>query len=57
LETLSLWAAYTFGWSLVHGSLWSDFVFAVVIAWLISAVAGLLILPLVRRTSKRPANP
>ena len=28
LETLSLWAAYAFGWSLVHGSLWSELLVA-----------------------------
>lgn len=56
LETLSLWAAFAFGWSVVHGSVWSDFVFSTLMLWLISAVAGLVLIPLVRRISRRSGS-
>jgi hypothetical protein len=48
LETLSLWAAFACGWSIVHGGVWSDFVVSTIGAWLVSAVAGLLLVPIVR---------
>lgn len=54
LEMVSLWAAFVFGWSLVHGSLWSDFVAFGIVGWLGSAVGGLVLIPLVRSV-RRPS--
>ncbi len=55
-EMFSLWAAFACGWSLVHGSLWSDFIFAAVVAWLSSACAGLIFIPLIRHFASHPAK-
>lgn len=55
LEALSLWAAFTFGWTLVHGSLWSDLVAFSVIGWLASALGGAVLVPLARFLVRRSA--
>jgi hypothetical protein len=61
LEVLSLWAAFAFGASLVYGpisSRWStpltDYYVDALGPWVISATAGLLLIPQIRRLSRRP---
>jgi hypothetical protein len=53
LEVFSLWAAYACGWSIVYGRLWSDFVGFAAAGWLGSGLAGLVLIPLLRRDSAR----
>ena len=40
LETISLWAAFTSGWSLTHGYVWSDLLTTTAGWWLAWALAG-----------------
>jgi hypothetical protein len=48
VETIGLWAAFAFGWSLVHGSVWDDIIGVSITSWLGSAISGLLFIPLLR---------
>jgi hypothetical protein len=58
LEAFSLWAAYAFGWSLFnHGFRWRDNVEDALGGWVASAVAGLLLIAIVRRFSRKPNKP
>jgi hypothetical protein len=56
LEALSLWAAYAFGWSVVHGSVWGDLVSFTLLSWFSSAVLGLLLIPLIRWGLRRTSD-
>jgi len=59
LEMLSLWAAFAFGGSLLHRFVtwWNGPPLKeAVVGWVISCAAGLLLIPLVRRLSRRAAK-
>ena len=55
IALLVLWAAFTAGWSLIHGSLWGDLLAVNAICWLASSVIGSLAL-LTLRKRERPAQ-
>jgi hypothetical protein len=57
LEVLSLWAAFAFGGSLAHGFIipWRGYLEDALAGWLVSEVAGLFLIPLVRRLPQRTA--
>ena len=54
LEAFSFWAGYVFGWTLVnHGVISRGNLEDALVCWVVSAVAGLLLIAAVRRFSRR----
>ena len=52
LEVFALWAAYTSGWSVVHGYVWSDLLSSTIMLWLACAVVGGIVVVLARRGAR-----
>jgi len=48
ITLFAVWNAFTVGWLLVHGRLWDDLIQVSACSWLISQVAGLVLLFLFR---------
>ncbi len=54
LENLALWSAYSSGWSLIHGGIWSDFVVVHIPWWLGCCVVGGLVVSFRRTRDSQP---
>ncbi len=52
LEVFALWAAFTSGWSVVHGHVWSDLLSMTIMLWLACAVVGGIVVSLTRRGAR-----
>lgn len=57
LEVFALWAAYTSGWSLVHGHVWSDLIALTFLWWMACAFVGGLVVIVARRKGRLATVP